>query len=215
MNIDASDRRLVAEAAAKGMVSPATGGYIPLGMPGHRPDTALPYDPERAGQLLAEAGYPGGAGLPRLKAIAYKGYIHYLELFEQFWSQGLGLKIEWEFLDWQEYLAQQDTGEVDLFVEGVLAETPNPDSLMDDAWIPSDYWTGETFWSLVAEAKSEMDPAKRLTIYNQIEERLLQEIPFFPLHYMQYHYLKKPWVHNYRPEVIFLDGWKDVIIEPH
>jgi len=60
----ATDRERLADVAMRGYVSPATGGFVPPGMPGHSPGTGLPYDPEGARHLLAEAGYPGGLGFP-------------------------------------------------------------------------------------------------------------------------------------------------------
>ena len=48
-------------------VAAGRGGLIPPAMPGHGATAAPPHDPERARALLAEAGHPGGAGLPELR----------------------------------------------------------------------------------------------------------------------------------------------------
>ena len=37
-----------------GNAPPATGGFVPPGMPGHAPGIALPFDPKEARQLLAQ-----------------------------------------------------------------------------------------------------------------------------------------------------------------
>ena len=46
-----------------GQVTPGVAGYNP-GLP------ELKYDPERAKKLLAEAGYPGGKGLPPIEIVS-------------------------------------------------------------------------------------------------------------------------------------------------
>ncbi len=68
----ATDREALADSALQGRVAPATGGLSPQGMPGHVPNIALPYAPERARQLLAEAGYAGGRGFPPVYALAFR-----------------------------------------------------------------------------------------------------------------------------------------------
>ena len=45
------------------------GGAIPPAMPGHSHRVGPEYDPETARQLLAEAGYPEGRGLPELRML--------------------------------------------------------------------------------------------------------------------------------------------------
>ena len=65
----ATDRERLANAVLNGALFPALGGLVPPGMPGHVAHIALPYDPQEARRLLAEAGYPGGRGLPRLKYV--------------------------------------------------------------------------------------------------------------------------------------------------
>ena len=64
----AVDRATMAEVALRGAVSPATGGLVPPGLPGHSAGIGLPYDPERAQRLLAEAGYADGHGFPTIEA---------------------------------------------------------------------------------------------------------------------------------------------------
>lgn len=61
----AIDRRRIALYFRNGIGMPATGGFIPAGMPGHDTTGSFGYDynPEKARQLLAQAGHPGGKGL--------------------------------------------------------------------------------------------------------------------------------------------------------
>ena len=59
-----------------GMCIPATQGFIPAGMPGY--DSAAQYgyhyDPAKAAELLAAAGYPNGKGLKPLKILVPNNY---------------------------------------------------------------------------------------------------------------------------------------------
>ncbi|MGD2148808.1 MAG: ABC transporter substrate-binding protein, partial [Anaerolineae bacterium] len=64
----ATDREWL-NAQAGGRSSARRGGFVPFGMPGHSAGIGLPYDPDRARDLLVEAGYPGGRGFPALDAL--------------------------------------------------------------------------------------------------------------------------------------------------
>lgn len=62
----AIDRQKIITYFRNGIGLPATGGFIPPGMPGFEKDQVkgYGYDPDKALSLLAEAGFPNGKGLP-------------------------------------------------------------------------------------------------------------------------------------------------------
>ena len=79
--------------------SPAAGGFVPPGMPGHSPGISLPYDPEQARLLLAEAGYPDGEGFPELECLIMPDRADIGENLQSQWRQNLGVKIKGEMMD--------------------------------------------------------------------------------------------------------------------
>jgi ABC-type transport system substrate-binding protein len=79
--------------------SVASGGFVPAGLPGHVPDIALPFAPDQARDLLAEAGYPGGRGFPTITALTADGEwkrSHARQLALQ-WRQFLNIELTVEF----------------------------------------------------------------------------------------------------------------------
>jgi oligopeptide transport system substrate-binding protein len=91
----ASDRGMLADVVLHGYRVPATGGFVPPGMSGHSAGIALPYDPERARQLLAEAGYSTGRDFPNVSflvppSIAGDAPTEYLE---GQWRENLGVDV--------------------------------------------------------------------------------------------------------------------------
>jgi len=83
-----------------------TNGILPPGMPGYTPDSKLlQHDPDRARALLAEAGYPGGHGLPPIVFTTGNQTEDSRQLLEQIRSQmqAVGIQIETESLSWLEF----------------------------------------------------------------------------------------------------------------
>jgi ABC-type oligopeptide transport system substrate-binding subunit/class 3 adenylate cyclase len=213
----ATDRQEIAAVSEMGFASAATGGFIPLGAPGHVPGLAIPHDLEEARRNLAEAGYPGGVGFPKVSALLFNQAARFTESLLSPWQDRLGVEISSEIVNWTTFMKSihDKSSRPHIYTIAWEADYPDPDNYMRVAVKNSTEWRNETYDALVNQAKQIMDHEQRMGLYRQAEEILVREAPLFPFFYPRQHLLVKPWVRNYRPEVIGAPVWKDVIIEPH
>jgi len=209
------DQETVADVFPRGYEAPATGGFIPPGMPGHSPEIGLPYDPEAARQLLAKAGYPEGHGFPIVDFIA-NWPAPLLENNAAQWRENLGVEIRWETMEWATLNDKLHSDPPPLFGGGWAADYPDPDSFLRASPIRSyTHWGNETYDRLVEEARRMMDQGERMKLYQEADRVLVQEAAIIPVTYSREHILVKPWVSKYPLSAIQSRFWKDVIIEPH
>jgi len=212
------DRDMLAAADLGGWGVPASGGFVPPGMPGHSPGIGLPYDPEGARQLLAEAGYAGGLGFPPVEAFSYgtsPAYEGRRQTLQAYWQENLGVGIRWRVVDAAAfYEAQRD--QAGLFLLGWIADYPDPHSFLSEA-APEILrrWGNEAYDRLVAEASRITDQVQRVALYKEADRMLMEEAVIVPLTYGQNHMLVKPWVSRYFVTPMAGLLWKDVVIEPH
>jgi oligopeptide transport system substrate-binding protein len=216
----AIDRDVACNVPCRGFFPPATGGFVPPGMPGHSPGIGLPYDPERARLLLAQAGYPGGHGLPALRGIISSGSGSaraIAEYIKTLWERELGLEVRIQYRPIPEHrhLAPQEQNHLNLVVW--TAQYPDPDNFLrvgfggERTW-----WRHEEYDRLVERARRLLDQGERMGLYRRADRILVDEAPFLPVVYYQEQALFKPWVKRY--SMTAMGGWspwKDVAIEPH
>ncbi len=212
----ATDRERLADMAMRGYVAPATGGLVPPGMPGHAPGVALPYDPQQARRLLAEAGYPDGRGFPAIAALAFRAVAARSEYLRAQWQENLGVDIAWQTVGWSEFLDRLENWHPHLTNLGWVADYPDPDNFLRVSRARSwSRWQNATYDRLVEEAGQAMCQEERMELYRQAGRILVEEAPILPLIYEREHLLVKPWVSRYPMSAIKPSFWKDVVIEPH
>jgi oligopeptide transport system substrate-binding protein len=213
----ATSRGALVKAARPGCF-PATGGFVPPGVPGHSPEIGLPCDIERARRLLAEAGYPSGQGFPVVECCARPDQADLGENLQAQWREHLGVQIEWRMVEWQEILARLGEQVPNLLIMGWVADYPDPDNFLR-ARIghvqQQSGWRNEGYDNLVKRAQRSLDQEERIKLYLEAERILVEEAPILPVFHRSVRLLVKPWVTRF--PTTGLREWflKDVIIEPH
>jgi oligopeptide transport system substrate-binding protein len=213
----ATDQETLAHVALRGYAFPATGGLVPPGMPGHSPEIGLPYDPEAARRLLAEAGYPGGRGFPTVDCLARDDPGHDLlcEHLAAQWLENLRVEITWEQIEWGRFYDRMPKETPHMWMVGWWVDYLDPDDVLRVQWWLAPGWQNKAYDRLVEGARRAMKQEERMRMYRQADRLLVEEAPILPLTYARFHMLVKPWVRRYRTSPLKWWFWKDVIIEPH
>jgi oligopeptide transport system substrate-binding protein len=214
----AIDRQALATTLRGDQVFPATGGFVPPGMPGHAATIALPCDPPRARRLLAEAGYPDGRDFPPVTSIipALPGSETVGEFVSRQWRDVLGIEVQAEAIAFDRYRAVLEGQDVHLFSEALRAYFPDPaEFLQSSAPILDTGWHDEHYQALIGEARRSLDQAARMRLYAEAEQILVAEAPLIPLFYLRAHLLVKPWVRHFPGRGSDRYAWTDLALDPH
>jgi len=156
-------------------------GQITPGVAGYNPDVApIAHDPERAKELLAEAGYPNGEGLPPLKIATTAPNKDTAAYFASTYKNVLGIPVEVETVERATHIKAMNAGEVPFFHWGWTAGYPDALYFLSQVWYgPSVYnrsrWQNDEFDQLIEQAQTEPDNEARYDLYHEAEQVLLDD----------------------------------------
>ncbi|MDO8751060.1 MAG: peptide ABC transporter substrate-binding protein [Dehalococcoidia bacterium] len=208
----AIDRVAYVDKVRSGVGKPAY-SWIPPGMPGYDPNLGAEYkfDAAKAKQLLAQAGYPDGKGLPTI-TFTYAdttGNRLTAQFLQGQMKENLGIDI---LLDPQETKASR------LFISqnkhqwallGWGADYPDPENFLPGlfgtgAGNAHTLYSNPEFDKLAKQATTELDNAKRLQLWAQAQKMVIDDAPIATLYYRERFWLKKPNVLSFK--VTGMDG---------
>ncbi|MFN2134271.1 MAG: ABC transporter substrate-binding protein, partial [Anaerolineae bacterium] len=212
----AIDREQLARVAVRGLFPPATGGFVPAGMPGHSPGIGLPYDPEQARQLFAEAGYAEGSGFPTVDALTAFTVPLPPEHLQAQWREALGIEVGWELLDWPAFAERMQQDLPHLHLLGWFADWPDPSNFLEMSPVCAHTrWTNQGYQSLLQKARCTMNQDERIELLRQADQIMMRDAAIVPLLYGRWHMLVKPWVQRLCVSALYGWYWQDVILSPH
>jgi oligopeptide transport system substrate-binding protein len=186
----AVDKPYLTEHITRAGELPAT-SLVPPGTAGYQPPEGLAYNPERARQLLAEAGFPGGAGFPIVYYL-FKGGADIdqnigIELQAMF-RRELGITIQLAQQEWKVYLNSLSNLDYDLCRSTWVGDYKDPNTFLDmfvtNGGNNRTGWSNARYDELIAAAARELDPQKRFALFREAEHLLVvAEAPICPLYY--------------------------------
>ena len=205
----AINQRAIVRRITKGGQFPAT-GYTPPGISGYEAPKLVKYNPRDARNLLAEAGFPGGEGFPKLTLIYNTSEAHrdIAIAIQQMWKSILGIDIDLRNQEWKVFLDTVQQGDYDIARAGWIGDYMYPDTFLF-MWTTGN-GNNETGWSnpeydkLISDSYLESDAEKRLKMLYDAETILLAEMPIAPIYFYTRNYRLDTRVRGWNPK--FLDN---------
>jgi len=199
------DRTALIEKALHGFGRPAD-SLVPAGLPGYvAPEQGLAFDPAAARALLADAGHPGGKGLPKIVILCNSHSQHeaIAAAVAAGWRKHLGVRVSVRSESWLRYQEAKHAGEFMVARMGWIGDYADPMTFLAlfETGNPGNDggWSHEGFDRLLASARGEADPAQRLRILAEAESLMLLEgTPCVPFYWYRTGDLVQPWLHGFR-----------------
>ena len=185
---------------------PAESGFVPAGLPSF--DSSIVkgynYDPAKSRQLLDEAGYADGRGLPVIKLLTVDIYAD-LGNFIARELEEIGIKVQVEVLQKSLLLEETAKSEALFFRASWIADYPDAENYLSVFYsknpAPPNYtrYKNPAYDKLYESSLTEVNDSLRIKMYRQMDQMIIDDAPIVPLWYDEVIHLVNPWIKNFDP----------------
>ncbi len=156
---------------------------------------------EEAKQLLADAGYPDGAGFP---AITYStndaGYHKVVaEYLQQAWAE-IGVELQVDIVEWASFTPMRRNGDYDASRNGWVGDYSDPSNMLDLLYSSNGNNDGKfnnaEYDAAMDTSRTTLDAAERSAALHKAEDILMNEAACVPVAYYNDFWLQSSKIQN-------------------
>lgn len=182
------DRERIVKLITRGGEPPIT-HFVPLGVPNYEPPQGLAYDPARARELLAEAGFPDGRGFPRFDYLfnSSRNDEKMAVELQSMWNKELGVQAELRAVEWKVWLSSQSALDYSVSRSSWIGDYADPNTFLD--LFMSNNMNNRTgfknarYDALMRRANATAEVKARAELLRQAESILVrEELPIVPIY---------------------------------
>jgi oligopeptide transport system substrate-binding protein len=186
----AIDRRKMMLYLRNSIGTPAESGFVPPGLPSFDADAVkgFSYDPAKAKQLLAEAGYGNGKNMPAIKLLTIPIYVNLASYVANELKQS-GINVQVEAIQKSLLLEQTSKSQALFFRGSWIADYPDAENYLSVFYsknpAPPNYtrYKNKMYDQLYEKALGEENDSLRYKMYQQMDKLIIQDAPIVPLWY--------------------------------